>query len=193
MDATPDDLCVIYDACVLYPAPLRDVLVSLAVTRLFRARWTADIHDEWIRNLLDDRSDLIREQLERTRDFMDRAVPDSLVTGYQGLIGSLPLPDRDDEHVLAAAIHSRARLIITLNVKHFPSRILSNYGVETRRPDDFIVQLLEDHPVEVVTALGKQRRRLSRPPQSVEQLLDTLLRQGLGRTVKLLRQHADAL
>ena len=39
---------VIYDACVFYPAPLRDFLMHLALTELFRARWTETIHEEWI-------------------------------------------------------------------------------------------------------------------------------------------------
>jgi hypothetical protein len=38
----------LFDACVLYPAPLRDLLMHLAVTDLFRAKWTDQIHDEWI-------------------------------------------------------------------------------------------------------------------------------------------------
>jgi hypothetical protein len=29
------DLTVVYDACVLYPAPLRDLLIHLALTGLF--------------------------------------------------------------------------------------------------------------------------------------------------------------
>ena len=40
-----------YDACVLYPAPLRDFLMWLALSGAFRARWSAQIHDEWKRNL----------------------------------------------------------------------------------------------------------------------------------------------
>jgi hypothetical protein len=43
---------VVYDACVLYPAPLRDFLIWLALTGTFRARWTERIHDEWIRAVL---------------------------------------------------------------------------------------------------------------------------------------------
>ncbi len=39
---------VVYDACVLYPAPLRDLLMRLALTDLFKAQWTEDIHEEWI-------------------------------------------------------------------------------------------------------------------------------------------------
>lgn len=80
---------VVYDACVLYPAPLRDFLVRLAVTGAFRARWTEAIHDEWVRNLLANRADLSREKLERTVALMNQAVPDCLVEGYELLIGGL--------------------------------------------------------------------------------------------------------
>ena len=113
---------VIYDANVLYPAPLRDLLIRVAMAGLVRARWTDAIHEEWIRNLLRNRPDLGAEQLKRTRQLMDRAVPDCLVIGYEGLIDGLRLPDMDDRHVLAAAIHARATLILTLNVRDFPRR-----------------------------------------------------------------------
>lgn len=71
----------IYDACVLYPAPLRDFLMELALTDLFKARWTDEIHDEWIRNVLKNRSDLTIEKLTRTKNRMNTAVRDCLVTG----------------------------------------------------------------------------------------------------------------
>ena len=83
----------VYDACVLYPAPLRDFLMWLGLSGRFRARWSAQIHDEWKRNLLLNRPDLSVEQLNRTSDLMDRAIPDGLVEGYQDLIAGLHLPD----------------------------------------------------------------------------------------------------
>lgn len=108
---------VVYDACVLYPAPLRDLLIRLARTGLFRARWTEQILDECFRNLLANRTDLRAEQLNRTRELMVRAVPDCLVTAYEPLIDGLELPDADDRHVLAAAIRSAAQSIVTANLK----------------------------------------------------------------------------
>ena len=39
---------VIFDANVLYPAPLRSLLMYLALADLFRARWTIGIHEEWV-------------------------------------------------------------------------------------------------------------------------------------------------
>jgi hypothetical protein len=99
---------VLLDACVLYPAPLRDFSLHLACSGVFRARWSDEIHEEWIRNLLANRPDLTAEQLQRTRELMDRAVPDSLVTGHLGIAKGLILPDPEDKHVLAAAICSNA-------------------------------------------------------------------------------------
>jgi len=126
---------VIYDACVLYPAPLRDLLMRLALSDLYRARWTDMIHDEWTRNVLKDPPDLKAEDLERTRSLMNAHVRDSLVTGFEHLIPSVELPDADDRHVVAA-----------------------------------------NHP-----------RSLKNPPKTVDDYLDTLLKQGLTQTVGQLR------
>ena len=83
------------------PAPLRDLLLELAVSDLFRAKWSASVHEEWIRALLRSRPDLTAERLERTRRLMDAHVRDALVTGFEDLIGEIVLPDPDDRHVLA--------------------------------------------------------------------------------------------
>jgi predicted nucleic acid-binding protein len=111
----------VFDACVLYPAPLRDLLMWLALSGRFRGRWSEQIHDEWKRNLLKNRPDLGLEQLNRTSMLMDLAVPDALVTGHETLIESLALPDPDDRHVLAAAVRCGASVIVTFNEKDFPS------------------------------------------------------------------------
>ena len=74
---------VVYDACVFYPAPLRDLLIRLAMTRRFRARWTTQIHEEWSRNLLAHRKDLTQQQLDRTIAMINNAVEDCLITGYE--------------------------------------------------------------------------------------------------------------
>src|SRR5260221_9772114 len=97
-------LTAIYDACVLYPAPLRSFLMYLAVTDLYRARWSNDIHEEWMRSVVKDHADITGQQVERIRDLMNAHVRDCLINGYEELIPSLQLPDADDRHVLAAAI-----------------------------------------------------------------------------------------
>jgi len=100
-------ITVVYDACVLYPAPLRDFLMHLALADLFRAKWTERIHEEWIGALLQRRPDLTRDKLERTRQLMNQSAQDCLIQGYETLIDAVALPDEDDRHILAAAIYSR--------------------------------------------------------------------------------------
>jgi hypothetical protein len=97
-----------FDANVFYGARLRSLVVYLAQTKMFRARWSEHVYDEWMRNLLRNRPDLSIAALAKTRRLMDAAVLDALVTGYQPLMGTLTLPDPDDRHVLAAAIVCRA-------------------------------------------------------------------------------------
>ena len=80
---------VLFDANVLYPAPMRDALMQLAVTDLFKAKWTADIHRAWIDALMRNEPHRDRAALERTRDLMDRATRDCLVTGYEALVPAL--------------------------------------------------------------------------------------------------------
>ena len=181
------------DANVLYPAPMRDLLMKLAVADLFRARWTADIHREWIEALLRREPHRDRAMLERTRDLMDRATRDGLIMGYDELIPSLSLPDAGDRHVLAAAIVGRCDVIVTQNLKHFPAATLEPYGIEARHPDDFLCDHLRFAPGPFCTAVRKVRARLKHPPYSVEEYLDTLTRQGLVITGAELDSFAELL
>jgi predicted nucleic acid-binding protein len=183
----------LYDACVLYPAPLRDLLLELAGTGLFRARWTDEIHNEWIENLLQNEPHRQRAKLERTRDLMNAAVLDCLVTGYEPLIPALTLPDPDDRHVLAAAIQGRADVIVTYNLKHFPDAVLSGYGIQAQHPDEFVSNLIGLDAEAVYTAVKEQRARLKNPPKSAEDFLETLEKQSLAQTAALLRKAVDLI
>jgi predicted nucleic acid-binding protein len=181
-------LTVVYDACVLYPNHLRDVLMQLAVTGLFRARWTEQIHDEWMRNLLRNRSDINPDKLQRLRWAMDRAVPDCLVTGFEVIVPDLSLPDADDRHVLAAAIVAKASVIVTVNLKDFPVDVLSSYGIKAQHPDGFIAELIDREPRRVRVAIQAVQGRLKNPPVSFEDYMDVLMQQGLTTSVSRLRQ-----
>ena len=180
---------VIYDANVLYPAPLRSVLMFLAQTDLFRARWTLDIHEEWIRNLLLKRPDLSQEKLEGLRDMMIDAIPDSLVTGYEPTIDGLILPDPDDRHVLAAALRANAEIIVPANLKDFPAESLMPYNVVAQHPDDFILDLIDLQPPLVLTCFEEDRTHYRNPPYTVEEYLENLQRQGLSKTVAYLSEY----
>jgi predicted nucleic acid-binding protein len=183
----------VYDANILYPAPLRDLFIRLTQAGLVQARWTEAIHDEWMRNVLKDHPELSPARLARTRTLMNEAVRDCLVTGYENLVESLSLPDPDDRHVLAAAIRSAAEVIVTFNLKDFPASRLESYNVEAVHPDDFLLELLNDAPGLVCAAVKRQREGLRNPPKTAEELLATLEVQGLTQTVARLRPFVDLL
>lgn len=177
---------VVYDACVFYPAPVRDLLLEMAAASLFRAKWSDEIHDEWTRNLLQKRKDLKPEKLERTRQLMDASVMDCIVEGHMDLIDSLQLPDPDDRHVLAAAIHCGADAIITFNLRDFPARIANQYQVEILHPDDFLRFQFDFDNARVIVAAERVRGRLKNPEVTAEDYLETLARQGLTKTAAAL-------
>ena len=181
---------VIYDACVLYPAPLRDFLIRLACTGLFAAKWTDDIHDEWIRNLAARRPE-IAESLQRTRELMDRAVPDCLVEGYEPFVEALDLPDPDDRHVLAAAIRAGAQAIVTFNLRDFPQRCLAPFDLEALHPDVFAEQQLDLGESAVLSAAKEHRSALRNPEVGPDAYIDTLEKHGLVVTAQRLREFSE--
>jgi hypothetical protein len=82
----------VYDACVLYPSTLRDLLIRIAQAGLVQAKWTDAILDEVFRNLRENRPDLDADRLKRTRELMMGAVRDVLVVGYEPLIETVTRP-----------------------------------------------------------------------------------------------------
>jgi hypothetical protein len=142
------------------------------------------IHDEWTRNLLQDRPDLRPEQVARTRAKMDEAFSEALVRGYEHWIERLTLPDPDDRHVLAAAIHAGAGVIVTWNLSDFPPIALEPWRVEALSPDAFVSRLLDDDAETVAITLERHRTGLRQPPMSPTEYYAALGRAGLPRTAQ---------
>lgn len=184
---------VMLDACVLYPAPLRDLLLELAATDLFRAKWTEQIEQEWIRSLLANRPDLDHDRLVRTCILMRKAVLDCEVTGYEDLIGGLTLPDPNDRHVLAAAIHAKCDAIITHNRAHFPSDIVGKFDIEVLHPDDFLHFQFGFSDATVVSSARRIRGRLTRPTVQPREYIDRLESLGLPKIAAELRRYESIL
>lgn len=183
----------LYDANVLYPAALRDLLMRLALTDLYRAKWSDDIHEEWMHNLLAHRQDLSREDVERIRDLMNRHVRDCLVTGYENLIPALELPDPDDRHVLAAAIVSHADVIVTFNLRDFPAEALDAYGIEAQHPDEFVMHLVDLEETAVLKAVKQQLAGYKRPPLDAKKLAARLRSSALAEFAAYLESRMSLL
>lgn len=169
----------VLDACVLYPVPIRDLLLSLASAGLYKPKWSALIQDEWSRNLLANRADLTAAQLHRTATMMNTAFPDADVEGYEVFIPTLALPDPDDRHVLAAALRSQADVIVTTNLKDFTVPYIRTFDVEVQHPDEFIGNLIDLNPAKALEAFCQQVARLKNPPIAAAQVLDNLRKSSL--------------
>lgn len=167
--------------------------MSSEARSLFRAKWSEEIHEERTSALLANRSEITKEQVRRTCGMMNEAVLDSLVDGHQGLIDSLQLPDPDDRHVLAAAIHAGADAIVTFNLRDFPVETMDQYNLEALHPDDFIQFQYDFNNAAVIIAARRCRGRLKNPPKSATEYLDTLQQQRLPKTVDLLTPYVTII
>ena len=175
---------VILDADVLHRANVRDVLLRVAREGLFQPHWSSDILMEVRRSL--ERRGLTTDRTRRLSDALTAAFPHADVSGYNGLIETLTLPDTADRHVLAAAIHGNCGQIVTYNLRDFPDRILDEFGVEAVHPDDFLLHQIDVNRAAVGTAMRKLIADLRNPPLSFDEIV-------VGLRTQSLRQFADAL
>ncbi len=164
---------VVYDANVLYPSTLRDVLIRVGIEHLVVPRWTDKILDETFRNLAANRPDLSVERLTRTRALMNAAIPDVLVTGYQQHLDIVTLPDPGDHHVVAASLHASASTIVTKNLRDFPAHALTPHGLTAMHPDAFLTDLTTRHP-DTLARIVRQIAHAWRANPSTDTVLDSL-------------------
>ena len=179
---------VVYDANVLYPNTLRDLLIRIAqLPHIVQAKWTDEILDEMLRALRKNLPDISEEKTDRLRERINAAVRDCLVLGYEPLIEVLDLPDPDDRHVLAAAIKVNAQLIVTWNRKHFPQDKMAPWGVRAKSPDDFVRDTMGIDSEAVWACVQQIVDSRTRRPVTVEDVLGELERDGLVAAAAALR------
>ncbi|HEX6523199.1 MAG TPA: PIN domain-containing protein [Streptosporangiaceae bacterium] len=183
---------VIYDANVLYPNTLRDLLIRIAqVPYLVQAKWTDRIIDEMLEALRKNFPDISDEKAERLRELMNAAVRDCLVSGYEPLIDGLDLPDPDDRHVLAAAIKADAQVIVTWNLKDFPEEKLAPWNMRARSPDKFVLDQIGIDRQAVWACVQQIVDSRTQRPVTTEDVLNQLARDALIRSVASLRAGGE--
>lgn len=181
------DIAVL-DANVLYPAPVRDILLHMAFQGLYQPKWSDTIQQEWTRSLLAKRPDLNKSSLTNTRKWMETIFPDAQMLPHKLPKPPINLPDKDDVHVVEAAIRSGAKCIVTFNLKDFPTKVLARYGIEAIHPDDFICKLLDKSPEVALRAFYTQVSILRKPVKTPEEVLSALKRCALPKTEQELRR-----
>jgi len=177
----------VLDANVLYPFQVRNLLLHIAEFGAFDPLWSDAIVSEFSRHLLGS-GVVTEERLERLIGQMRQYFPDAWGRNYEPLIDQLTLPDDDDRHVLALAIHYEADYIVTQNTKDFPHPTTTTYGIVALTVDEFISLLSATNPSLIVRAAEAHRVSLTRNPLMPEQYLEELGRHSeLERTTAFLR------
>jgi len=175
--------CVL-DTNVIYPIDIRDLLFWFASYDLFTPKWSKHIFEEW-ENVMS-RKGVPTIEIKKRISKAQIAFPDALVENYESLVNSLTLPDENDRHVLAAAIKTNANVIVTNNIKDFPSEYLASFGLTAKSADDFLtdtIDLNNELAVEAFRALVLNR---TNPNLDEFEVLDRLRNNGLVDTANYL-------
>jgi hypothetical protein len=101
------------------------------------------------------------------------------VTGYEALVDEM-VNDPKDRHVLAAAVRGGAEVLVTENLRDFPTAAVRPYDIEVVSQDVFLLDQLDLRPAEVIDAMRRQVSRHHREPRTIEGLLAILGSPGSG-------------
>lgn len=173
----------VLDACVLYPPVLRDLLLGAAARGLFEARWSDRILEEWARATV--KLGPAQEAAARADIALMRgAFPACTVQPMPAIEARLILPDANDIHVLAVAIHAGADAIVTFNAKDFPRHLLAEEGIDRRDPDGFLWELWSHHSAEMGAVIARVHATAERMAGTEVSLKALLKRAQLPRLAK---------
>lgn len=150
------DFEVVFDACVLVNAALRDTLLRLAEPpcSLYLPRWSSQIIDE-TRRTLETKLGLSASQTAHLVQELETYFGEAWVSGYEGFIPAISNHPKD-RHVVAAAARCGAQTIVTFNLRDFPKAALDPWNVEAQSPDEFLIHQFHLNPEAVVTKLKEQ-------------------------------------
>lgn len=175
---------VVLDTNVVYPVIIRDILFWFAYYELYTPKWSEHIFDEWKRVMIG--KGVSETEAETRIAKANEAFPDAQVRNYKGLIEQLTLPDKDDRHVLAAAIKTNANLIVTNNRKDFPEAYLQSFGLSAKTADDFLTDIIDLNQEQAVAAFNEMVLHKKNPKQDEFEVLNQLRNAGLTATANYL-------
>ncbi|XWK86391.1 MAG: PIN domain-containing protein [Phormidium sp.] len=166
---------VILDSCVLFPMYLRDTLLRTASVGLYTPYWSQEILDGAIRNLVSQgrMTTELGMKLEMT---IKMAFPEAIVEVPPNLV-EVMTNHPGDRHVLAAAVIAKTKVIVTSNLKHFQANDLAPWNIKAQSPDEFLCELFDEYPDEMVEVVRRQSQDLKKPPLTVNELLALLSRE----------------
>lgn len=163
---------VLADANILYSRTLRDYFLYAADQGAIEIHWSQQNLDEMSRNL---RHNLGLNEADTARlellmnDYIEYALIDVESEDLAAVDGVAM--DAGDRHVLAAALSADADILLTENIRHFPSEWMTKHGIELLSASELFVRLAGQFPVKVRAA---HELTVSYSPRAATGLLATL-------------------
>lgn len=174
----------VLDTNIIFPVILRDLMFWFAHHDLYTPKWSGNIFDEWKRVMT--RKGVSEIEALKRVEKANIAFPDALVRNYEALVDDLELPDKDDRHVLAAAIKANANVIVTNNLKDFPTEYLETFGLIAISADDFLTDIIDLNHEKALTAFKEMVLHKRNPAMDEYQVLESLRKNGLKDTANYL-------
>jgi predicted nucleic acid-binding protein len=184
------------DACVLAKSLPRNLMLNLAEAEFFLVRWSHPVMDETHRAIerMQAKQPDAAKRAASACAAMERAFDDAIVEGFDSFLPVCAvLPDQNDAHVLAAAIKTRADVLVTDNLKHFPEDVLATFNIEARSADAFIADTVALDEGLAVAVIGRMRQDCRQPPLTADKLLRTMEARGLLKTADVLKPYVGSL
>jgi len=170
--SAPTRVAALLDASVLVPAALRDTLLRTAAAGLYTV-WFSEMILEEVQRALVSNELASATSAERLITNIRSHFWFALSQGYEPIASEMP-NHPGDRHVLAAAIHANATIIVTANLRHFPDAELRPYGVSSMSPDSFLTMLLQHDADAFISIVTQQAAALKSPPLSTHDVLARL-------------------
>jgi predicted nucleic acid-binding protein len=148
---------VVLDACVLVPISLCDLLLRLAEDPgTYEPFWSEQILAETTKALRT-KIGITEAQAQRRLDQITATFPMATIKVLPELLQAADcIPDKDDRHVLGAAIAAPANTIVTENLRHFPKPCVEKFQVRCLSPDDFLIEQFRLFPELILDKLDDQ-------------------------------------
>lgn len=174
------------DTNVIYPIIIRDILFWFAHYDLFTPKWSEDIFREWKSVMV--RKGVGLKEIKKRINTVKEAFPDAMVENYEQLSIGLELPDKNDRHVLAAAIKAQADIIVTNNIKDFPPDYLSEFGLSVKNADGFLVDIIDLNSQIALEAFREMVLYKANPLLDEYDILTSLRRVDLRKTADFIER-----
>jgi len=178
---------VLYDANAIFGSLQRSILVRAGIHQArfnLRVLLTEEILDEMVHAVGTRYPDIQPEHRASLKAAIIRAIPDCLITGYDETAVASNIRDPGDRHVVAAAVHTNAQLIVTQD-RDFSETALAPHGLAAQSPDDFLTDLFDVNQSTAKELVGEEA---SARGIAFDALVDLLEERGLIRFAQHLRR-----